>query len=542
MQSLDEKNQRIKELENENIKLQEKVDLLEHNVEVLTQAVLQAAKQRFGASSEKTPQINGQCFLFGELIDETADKNETNVINIKEHKRPVRTKGDREKLIKALPHEVIECVLNAEEAMCKICGNELNIIGKKKVRSEMEYIPAKLIMKDYVQYVYKCVECGKNDTNPYDSISCAPVPAPVLSHSFASPSCVAWVMYQKYMMSVPLYRQEKDFKRMGAELKRDMMANWVIRCSEYWLTPLYEKMHEQLLKCGVIMSDETTWQVNHEEGKKASSKSYIWIHRNGNCEGPPIILYKYTSSRSGDHAKKFLGGFHGYHVSDAYAGYEKVEGITRCLCFSHLRRYYLEAIPLDSRKKEIPGSGGAIGRAYCDKLFRLERKWKELSPEERKKNRLIYSVPVLDALFAWAENTFTNQENLKKALGYTLNHKKYFTNFLLDGRIPLSNNLSEIAVKPVAITRKNSLFSDSPAGAEASATVFSIINTAAANNLDAYKYLEYLFRRLPNSNFASNSSVLDEYLPWADKVQLECRINTTETEISKKEELCSESA
>lgn len=542
MQSSDEKDQRIRQLENENRTLQEKVNLLEHNVEVLTQAVLHSAKQRFGASSEKTPQIYGQCFLFNELIDGISDETENKVINIKEHKRPVRKKGDRENLIKALPHEVVECVLNDEEAMCKICGSELKIIGKKKVRSEMEYIPARLIMKDYVQYVYKCVECGKNDTNPYDSISCAPVPAPVLTHSFASPSCVAWVMYQKYMMSVPLYRQEKDFRRMGAELKRDMMANWVIRSSEYWLKPLYEKMHEQLLKCSVIMSDETTWQVNHEDGKKASSKSYIWIHRSGNCEGPPIVLYKYTSTRSGDHAKRFLEGFQSYHVSDAYAGYEKVEGITRCLCFSHLRRYYLEAIPLDSRKKEIPGSGGAIGRAYCDKLFRLERKWKELSPEERKKNRIIYSVPVLDAFFAWAENTFTNQYYLKKALGYTLNHKKYFTNFLLDGRIPLSNNLSEISVKPVAITRKNSLFSDSPEGAEASATVFSIINTATANNLDAYKYLEYLFQRLPNSNFASNFSVLDEYLPWADKVQLECRINTTETETNKKEEPCSESA
>ena len=197
---------------------------------------------------------------------------------------------------------------------------------------------------------------------------------------------------------------------------------------------------------------------------------------------------------------------------------------------------------MDSGKKEIPGSGGAIGRAYCDKLFRLERKWKELSPGERKKNRLVYSVPVLDAFFAWAGNTFTNQEYLKKALGYTLNHKKYFTNFLLDGRIPLSNNLSEIAVKPVAITRKNSLFSDSPDGAKASATVFSIINTAVANNLDAYKYLEYLFRKLPNSNFATNSSVLDEYLPWADNVQLECRINITEEKTIKKEDSSSESA
>ncbi|MEQ8156959.1 MAG: IS66 family transposase, partial [Clostridiaceae bacterium] len=278
------------------------------------------------------------------------------------------------------------------------------------------------------------------------------------------------------------------------------------------------------------------------KGKKASSKSFIWIHRSGDCEGPPIILYQYTRSRSGDHAKKFLEGFESYHVSDAYSGYEKVEGIIRCLCFSHLRRYYLDAIPLDSSKKEIPGSGGAIGRAYCDKLFKLERKWKELSPKERKKNRLIYSVPVLDAFFAWAENTFTNQDALKKALKYTLNHKKYFTNFLLDGRIPLSNNLSEIAVKPVAITRKNSLFSDSPAGAEASAVIFSIINTAAANNLDAYKYLEYIFRKLPNINFLSDHSMLEEYLPWAEKVQLECRINTEETEINQEEGTCSESA
>ncbi len=129
---------------------------------------------------------------------------------------------------------------------------------------------------------------------------------------------------------------------------------------------------------------------------------------------------------------------------------------------------------------------------------------------------------------------------LKKALYYTLNHKKYFTNFLLDGRIPLSNNLSEIAVKPVAITRKNSLFSDSPAGAEASAIIFSIINTAAANNLDAYKYLQYIFCRLPNIDFASDDSVLEEYLPWADQVQLEYKINTEET--NPKEENRSESA
>ena len=542
MQSIHEKDQRIKQLENENRKLREQVERLEHNVEALTQAVLHASKLRFGASSEKTLKTEGQYSIFGEETTYDVDLTYTNVINIKEHKRPVRKKGDRDKLIKELPKETIECVLNPEEAKCHICDSEIKVIGKKKVRSEMEFIPAKLVMKEYIQYVYKCTECGKTDENPTDVIYSAVVPAPVLMHSIASPSIVAWIMYQKYMLSMPLYRQERDFRRMGAALKRDTMANWVIRSADYWLKPLYERMHRYLLKCSIIMSDETTWQVNHEEGKKASSKSYIWVHRSGSCEEFPIILYEYTRTRSGDHAKEFLSGFHGYHVSDAYEGYEKVEGITRCLCYSHLRRYYLEAIPLDSGKKEISGSGGAIGRAYCDKLFRMEKKWKTLIPEERKKNRLIYSVPVLDAFFSWAETTITSQDNLKKALKYTLSHKKYFTNFLLDGRIPLSNNLSEIAVKPVAITRKNSLFSDSVGGAKASAIIFSIIGTATANNLDAYKYIKYIFQKLPNLRFTAEDPILDEYLPWSEKVQLECRIQNTGAEESKKEEPCSESA
>jgi len=172
----------------------------------------------------------------------------------------------------------------------------------------------------------------------------------------------------------------------------------------------------------------------------------------------------------------------------------------------------------------------------------LERKWKELTPAERKKNRLIYSVPVLEAFFAWSETTRTRQENLRKALNYTLNHKKYFTNFLLDGRIPLSNNLSEVAVKPVAITRKNSLFSDSVAGAKASAIIFSIVGTANANNLDPYKYLECIFRRLPNLDFTSDDPILDEYLPWSEKVQLECRMQNAKTEVKEKDDLRDETA
>lgn len=206
MRSEIDKDKRIKELENENRLLLEKVDHLEHNVEALTQAILHAAKQRFGSSSEKTPQSEEQCSIFGEEVKGNEALISDAVITIKEHKRPVRKKGDRDTLISELPRETIECILNPEEAYCDICGTELKIIGKKKVRSEMEFIPSKLVMKDYIQYVYKCTDCGENDEHPYDVIRSAPVPAPVLTHSIASPSSVAWIMYQKYMMSVPLYR------------------------------------------------------------------------------------------------------------------------------------------------------------------------------------------------------------------------------------------------------------------------------------------------------------------------------------------------
>lgn len=139
----------------------------------------------------------------------------------------------------------------------------------------------------------------------------------------------------------------------------------------------------------------------------------------------------------------------------------------------------------------------------------------------------------MDAFFAWVENTNTDNPDLKKAFKYTLNHKGYFTDFLLNGEIALSNNLSEQAVKPVAITRKNSLFSDSVDGSKASAIIFSIVNTATANNIDAYKYLEYIFKNLPNSKFPLEPSVLEEYLPWSDKIQAHCKVHIEEESYSE---------
>ena len=520
-QELSDLKESERKLREENEIKQKRIELLEHNVEALTQALLQAAKQRFGASSEKTP-AEGQLYLFEGEIELPAEEEKAETQEVQAHTRLKRTKGDKAHLIADIPHEVVECVLDAEE-VCDTCSSPLQVIGKKTVRTELEYIPAKVKATEYVQYIYKCPTCGTTEDYPDAVIKKASVPAPVMPRSLASATSVAWIMYQKYALAVPLYRQEKEWLRIGIALTRSNMSNWVIRCADSWLKPIYERMREKLLTYDLIMCDETTIQCNKEKGRKASSNSYFWLYRNEQDNGPPVILFQYTRTRAGENAKRFLKDFSGYLISDAYAGYEKVENIIRCLCFSHLRRYYLEAIPLNSSKKEIPGSAGAKGRAYCDKLFKLEKQWKLLSPEERQQKRLEQSVPVLNAFFAWAENVKTNQDPLKKAIKYTLNHKKYFTNFLRDGRIPLSNNLSENAIRVVALARKNFLFCDTPQGAEASALVFSIISTATANGLDPYEYLVHLFKNLPNLDFHNTPELLDDCMPWSEKLPAACR-------------------
>ena len=331
----------LKESENklrkENEIKQKRIEILEHNVEALTQALLQAAKQRFGASREKTPDGNGQLYFFEGETELPSEEEQAQTQTVKAHARLKRKSGDKARLIADIPREVVECVLNAEE-VCDVCSSPLQVIGKKTVRTELEYIPAKIKVIEYIQHIFKCSTCGTTDDYPDAVFKKAPVPAPVMQRSLASATSVAWIMYQKYAMAVPLYRQEKEWLRMGIDLTRSTMSNWVIQCAASWLKPMCESMREKLITYDIVMSDETTIQCNKEEGRKASSKSYFWLHRNGPYENTPVILFQYTRTRAGENARKFLDGFSGYHISDAYAGYEKVENITRCLCWSHYPR------------------------------------------------------------------------------------------------------------------------------------------------------------------------------------------------------------
>lgn len=254
-----------KKLREENEIKQRRIEILEHNVEALTQALLQAAKQRFGASSEKTLDDDGQLYLFEEETELPSEEEKAESHTVKAHARLKRKSGDKARLIADIPREVVECILNAEE-VCDVCTSPLQVIGKKTVRTELEYIPAKLKAVEYVQYIYKCSTCGTTEDYPDAVIKKASVPTPVMSRSLASATSVAWIMYQKYALAVPLYRQEKEWLRMGIALTRSTMSNWVIRCAASWLKPLYERMREKLLAYDIVMSDETTIQCNKEEG------------------------------------------------------------------------------------------------------------------------------------------------------------------------------------------------------------------------------------------------------------------------------------
>ena len=329
-------------------------------IENMIQALLHARKKLFGPSTEVSVQTEGQMSLFESVQELAKDLGlEQKKITVRPYTRTARQPGVRAEMLAGLPQEIEEYIIPADEK-CSVCSGKLVTVGKKLVRTEVEFVPAKLVVKHIIQQVAKCSVCGTAaGENPACHFQKAAVPAPPLPHSISTPSLVAQVMYQKYALGLPLARQEKDWYRLGLVLSRNDMANWIIRCSQEWLEPVYGRILEHLREhCEVLHMDETRIQCNKEAGKKAGSESFMWVVRSAACEGIQAAFFHYAKSRNGDTAAELLSGFHGYLVTDAYSGYEKVEGITRCLCWSHVRRYYIESIPLDSSGKELPGSKG----------------------------------------------------------------------------------------------------------------------------------------------------------------------------------------
>jgi transposase len=480
---------------------------------------------RFGASSEKNV-MPEQLELFNEA-EVSADNSipepileETITYKRKKHI------GKRDELYADLPIEQRVHELPEEERICSICGGSLHACGHEVLRREIEVIPASIKAVEHVQTVYGCRDCEQNnDGETAVPMVKAEVPNPVISGSgIASPSLLAFVLSNKFVLALPLNRQEEEFKRQDIIISRQTMSNWCMFVSSRWLQPVLTLLYGVLLTALNIQADETTVQVINEPNRKATTKSYMWVYLTGKYEERQVVLFEYTETRAGSHPQKFLYGYAGTLNADGYQGYYALEanGLILAGCWSHLRRKFvdtLKTVPKQAQKDRP----AAKGLAFCDKLFEFERKFDEqgLTPDERLERRQSESKPVTDAFFAWANAllpTLHDKSKLREAVIYAVNQQQRLLHFLADGRLEISNNRSERAIRPFAIGRNNWMFAYSPEGAKASAVIYSIVETAKANGLVPFKYLEFLFETLPNIP----QERYGECLPWIPAVRDRC--------------------
>ena len=482
-----------------------------------------AKQQKFGSSSEKTADA-AQISLFNEAeAESTLAGEEPSLEEIQEEKaaRKKKPTGKKEKMTRDLPTVVIDYTLSEGEQDCPQCGEHLHEM-KTIVRKELTIVPATIHVTERIQHVYTCRTCETKEIKT--PVIYAPMPTPVLTNSVASPSLVAHIMAKKYVEAVPLYRQEQQLRRYGFDISRQTMSNWVVRTSELWLKSLYQRMKDELLRQGVLHADETTLEVIHEPGKEATSTSYMWVYRTGNV-GRDIVLYEYTQGRSGENAENFLTGFQGYLHTDGYAGYHRLQGpVTLVGCWAHMRRKFSDALQGMTPNAIISRSVATEGFNHCNRLFRLEKKWDKLTPEERVEKRKEEAEPLVSAYFEWIreyELSILPKSLLGKAFTYAKNQQANLRNYLKDGRLEISNNRAERSIKPFVIGRKNWLFANTPAGANSSAIIYSIVETAKENDLNPFPYLEYLLESIPNLD--KNGLTLEDMLPWSKSLPDKCR-------------------
>ncbi|GHU40643.1 transposase [Clostridia bacterium] len=488
---------------------------LNAKVEWLMEQFRLSQHRRFGTSSEKSTQNEfEQLNLFNEAeIASDILVPESELVEIEQHFRKRKNMVNQSKLPNNLPIEVIEHDLPEEEQICPECGGDLHVIGKETLRRELKLIPAKAVIIEHVRNVYGCRDCEKDECGV--PIRKAAVSNSVVKGGFASAEAIAHIATQKFVMAVPLYRQEQDWNRQGINLSRQTMSNWLIKATFDWLEPVYDVLKEMLCSCKVLHADETTLQVLHESNKSAESKSYMWLYRTSGDTGNSIVLYEYQPDRKAEHPKAFLKSFSGYLHVDGYEGYHDLSDNIKIVgCFAHARRKFDEALKGLS-KKDQADSVAMVGKKFCDKLFALERNFAELTANERCEKRRELSKPVLDEFYKWVGTINPPPKTgLHAALVYVRNQRKYLERYLKDGRLEISNNRAERSIKPFVIGRKNWLFANTPRGAKASAILFSMIETAKENGLNPYEYLTYVFKNAPNWDISGNFEKLDRLMPW----------------------------
>lgn len=505
-------------LEDTILKQKQEIEELKRKLEHMNEVFANAQRVRFGQSSEQKNYVLGkdQLSLFNEAENEQDHKAEEpnpDTVFIPAHER--KKKRSQAEMLNHLPEEEVLLKLPEEQLVCGKCGGKMKPIGKKFLRHEMQIIPKQIKLLAYYAVTYACDKCEK-DTG-FAHIASVKPPVPLMKHSLASPSTVAYIMTQKYVDGLPLARQEKIWAREGICLSRATMANWVIQCAQSWLKPLYKHMKQELLTHSVIHADETVVQVLKEDGKPATAESRMWLYASAALLRHQVRLFEYQPDRSGKRPEAFLKGFDGALVTDGYAGYNQVAKVTHCGCWAHARRKWREAMP---EVATVKTSKAAVGFQYCNKLFAQERKCASYQPKYRQEYRQNRELPILEEYFAWLNTVHPEKgSKFEEAVRYSLNQKQALCAYLGNGEVPISNNLAENAIRPFTLGRKNWLFCDTPKGAEASAIVYSLVESAKANEIEPFAYLQYVLLQLPYLGKSHSHQELESLMPWAPDIQ-----------------------
>lgn len=318
--------------------------------------------------------------------------------------------------------------------------------------------------------------------------------------------------------------------REGISLSRATMANWVIQCAQTWLKPLYRHMKQELLTHSVIHADETVVQVLKEDGKPATSQSRMWLYASAALLKHQVRLFEYQPDRSGKRPEAFLKGFTGALVTDGYQAYNLLTKVTHCGCWAHARRKWREAMPEGATVKT---SKAAVGFQYCNKLFAQERKCAAYKPKYRQEYRQNKELPLLEEYYAWLKTLHPEKgSKLEEAVRYSLNQKQPLTAFLNNGEVPISNNLAENAIRPFTLGRKNWLFCDTTKGAEASAIVYSLVESAKANGVEPFAYLQHVLVELPYLGKNQSHEELESFMPWAPYIQQEFGVKNSDAYVN----------
>jgi len=479
---------------------------LRQNYQHLLEQFRLAQQRQFGKSSEAAP---NQLGLFNETEQlqeesDTAD-SEQEIISYQ------RNKPKRQTLPKELPRETVIHDIDDADKVCDCCGKDLHPMGKDS-SEKLEFIPAQVKVIEHIRLKYSCRHCEQSNTRV--GIKTALLPASPIPKSIATPSLLSQIISSKYQYALPLYRQESLFKQYGIELSRKTMSSWMIRCAQL-LMPVYERLKMIQLQQGVINADETPLNVINED----KTHCYMWVYCTGadspakdpspgHNQTPNIVLYEYQKSRAGVCPKEYLQGFNGYLQVDGYVGYEQTAA-TLAGCFAHARRKFTEA-----KKAQPKGKSGKADMALgmIQKLYRIETEVKGKTAQEKQQARQEKAKPLLEHYKIWLDKSAVHvppKSALGKAIAYNLRQWPKLVRYIEDGNLNIDNNRAERAIKPFVIGRKNWLFSNTENGANASAVLYSLVETAKANGLIPFDYLKYLFEELPKK-----PGDIDYLLPW----------------------------